>query len=127
MKIVPLELSLPDGRATLVPGSLQDGQPQYERDGQVLDVDVTIPTDLVAAGWLWHGSVLYRPEPGDDLRGVGVDTRTFPPPQCYEQARAIEQARAELDGAIRPAPAKAKRQRTAAPAAVVEQCVMELV
>jgi len=128
MKIVPLELSLPDGPATLKIGSLKKGQPQYERDGQLLDVDVTIPDDLVAAGWIWHGSTLYRREPGDELRGVGVDTRTFPPPQCFEQARAINQMRAELDGSIRPAPAKQRQQHAVVePAAVSEQLEMELV
>jgi len=128
MKIVPLELSLPDGPATLKIGSLKKGEPQYERGGQLLDVDVTIPPDLVAAGWIWHGSMLYRREPGDELRGVGVDTKTFPPPQCFEQARAIDQMRAELDGAIRPAPTKLKQRRAVVePVAVVEQCVMELV
>lgn len=113
MKIVPLTLSLPDGRATLIPGSLRKGQPRYERNGVELDLDVTIPADLEAAGWMWHGSVLYRREPGDDLRGVGVDTAAFPPPLCFEQAREIEWVRAELDAAIRPAPAKPSSSRSA--------------
>jgi hypothetical protein len=97
MKAVPLKLLLPDGPAHLVPGSFEAGQPQYARDGIVLDVDVAIPPELDGR-WFWHGSFLrLQTEPGEC--GLAIFTGTFPPPQCFEQARELERIRAELDAA----------------------------
>jgi hypothetical protein len=98
MNAVPLELHLPDGPATPVEGSFLAGRPQYERDGIVLDVDVTIPPDLETAGWFWHGSFLrLRVEPG--ACGVAIYTGAFGVQGTFENAREMERIRAELDAA----------------------------
>jgi hypothetical protein len=76
--------------------------PQYElRDGTPVDLDVQIPDDLAAAGWIWHGSLLHWPT-SDPLRGVGITTDLHPPPgwpsprdDCFTVARRMDQHRAE--------------------------------
>ena len=78
----------------LVPGSLQKGQPQYERDGRILDVDVTIPCDL-EPHWFWQGSFLrLRTAPGEC--GAAICTKTFGLPGVFEQARIIRQSSVEF-------------------------------
>lgn len=56
----PTFLELPEGRAALVHGSLEDdGQPRYTLNGvELADCDTTIPADLLEAGWFWWGSGL---------------------------------------------------------------------
>lgn len=93
MNAVPLQLLLPDGPATLVPGSFERGVPRYARDGQVLDIDVSIPPDLQAR-WFWHGSFLRLRVAADEC-GVAIYTGTFPPPLCFDNARVIAPASVE--------------------------------
>lgn len=136
----PLELALPGGiRAQLVPGSRP---PRYTINGEPTALDITIPTDLLATGWCWFGTLLYQPYPGrDDGPGVGIITCTYPPPgwnytltgrilfpgfwcSCFIAARRMDLIHAEYEAARRVklvAPKKAKRTAKAAPAPVVEQ------
>lgn len=100
MKAIPLQLHLPDGPAQFIPGSLLKGQPRYERDGVLLDVDVTIPPDL-ADRWFWQGSFL-RLQTAPDECGVAIFTGTFPPPLCFDNAREIERFRVAHDAAEGP-------------------------
>lgn len=95
MRAIPLTFSLPDGPARLVPGSFEKGAPRYERDGQPIDVDVTIPSDLEASGWIWHGSFLRKP----GAVGIAICTATFPPPRCFDNARELDRLEAERDAA----------------------------
>lgn len=131
MTAVPLELLLPGGPATLVPGSFAANQPRYERDGVVLDVDVTVPPEL-DHNWFWDGSFLrLRTEPG--ACGVAICTKTLGVPGVFDRAREVDRIRAEMDAAARVVVIKQKRKRAAAPAPLVvpvaaaEQLVMELV
>jgi hypothetical protein len=97
MTAVPLVLLLPDGPATLVPGSHAANQPRYERDGVVLDVDVSIPSEL-DANWFWDGSFL-RLRTAPDACGVAICTKTFGVPGVFDQAREIDRRAAEWDAA----------------------------
>lgn len=101
----PLELHLPSGiRAQLVAGSRP---PKYTVDGQPIEVDVTIPDDLAAAGWIWHGSFLYQPYPGrEDGPGVGIATCTFGVEGSFEGARRFEAKRAEVRAMLAARPPK---------------------
>lgn len=107
MNAVPLFLSLPDGPAVLVPGSFERGQPRYQRDGQVLDVDVTIPPELEATGWIWHGSFLRKP----GAVGIAICTTTFPPPLCFDNARELDRLEAARDTAPQRQTKRRKRQQ----------------
>lgn len=95
----PLCLNLPHGDALLIPGSAERGQPQYERDGLPLVVDVTIPDDL-APLFYWWGSFLALTQ-----GSVMIATITYPPngedgrATCYDQARKYLERRAELRAA----------------------------
>ena len=72
--------------------------PQYELfDGTAIDLDVTIPDDLVAAGWFWFGSLLAKGDPAG--AHVGTHTSCYPPPgydapqgTCFDSARRFEAA-----------------------------------
>lgn len=98
MKVIPLELHLPDGPARLIPGSFEQGHPRYERDGVALDIDVTIPDDLAASGWIWQGSWLRKPGPV----GVTIDTKTFGLPGVFENARELDRLEAVRNGTTQP-------------------------
>lgn len=93
----PVELHLPGGvRAQYVPESRPA---QYTVDGEPIAVDVTIPEDLAAAGWCWHGSFLYQPYPGrEDGPGVAISTGTFPPPGWPLVASPIERKGTDDEG-----------------------------
>lgn len=116
----PIALYLPDGLvAAYVP---QSEPPAYRMDeiGADLPVDVTIPEDLVAVGWYWHGSLLAW-NGGDALRPVGIYTGTFPPPgwggaltTCFDAAREMDKGRAGGPVNVKQ-PAK-KKKATQAPA-----------
>lgn len=106
MKVIPLDLYLPDGVARLVPGSFEQGQPRYARDGVALDVDVTIPPDLEASGWIWQGSFLRKPGPV----GVAICTQTFGVPGVFENARELDRLERERGNA--PKKAVKGRKRT---------------
>lgn len=106
-RLYPLVVVLPDPgnyphivRAEYVPNS---NPPAYRLDpiGMDLPITVTIPKDLVAAGWYWHGSTLAWPA-SDPLRPMAISTATYPPPgwpaereNCFELARGTESRRAE--------------------------------
>jgi L-rhamnose isomerase len=94
MSAIPLEIDLPGGPAQLVPGSYEAGRPRYERDGVEIDIDVTIPDDLVATGWCWHGSSLYQSAPAPGRISVGIHTGTNPPPGIFDIARHFDANRA---------------------------------
>jgi len=95
VKVIPLDLYLPDGVAQLVPGSFEAGAPRYARGGVVLDVDVVIPPDLAASGWIWHGSFLRKAGPV----GVAICTKTFGLPGVFENARELDRLEAEHENA----------------------------
>lgn len=88
------------GEATLT--QLVLSPPQYElRDGTTVELDVTIPDDLLATGWFWRGSSLHWPA-DDPLRTIGIPTDGYPPPpypsergSCFDCARRFEAMRAE--------------------------------
>ena len=98
----PLELHLPGGmRAQLVPGSRP---PVYTIDGAPTAIDVTIPEELAAAGWCWHGSTLFQPWAGaGDGPGVAITTCTFGVAGAFDQARRMLHIRAAFDAARAPA------------------------
>lgn len=110
--------------------------PVYELlDGTVIDLDVTIPDDLAAAGWFWFGSLLAKGDPQG--AHVGVHTSCYPPPgwpapqgTCFDSARRFEAAGAahhERRVAERVAiAAKTKRPRRDAPTPVAIQTMMEI-
>jgi hypothetical protein len=93
----PLALALPDGiTAEYVPNTRP---PRYTIDGEPTTIDVTIPDDLAAAGWIWHGTTLRWPA-SDPLRGIAIVTCSYPPPgypsirgTCFDIARQFEAGR----------------------------------
>lgn len=87
----PVFLNLLKGRAVLVFGSGRDNNiPLYEYDdGERVAVDTRIPDDL-AGRWIWMGPWL-------SCGGVAICTVSYPPPLCYDQARAHERAMERLD------------------------------
>lgn len=108
MKITPQFpgcLDLPGGRVILVVGStLGGGVPLYDyADGRQEPIDTRIPRDL-AGDWFWTGPW------GLSNGAVCIATVCYPPPLCYEQARAYEAKMTELQGEKR-----------------IEQLAMELV
>lgn len=96
----PIELHLLDGqRAQYVPGSRPA---RYTVDGQACDIDVTIPDDLAALGWIWHGSTLFQPHVGSDGPGVAITTCTYGLPgyadargTCFDAARNMQRIHTE--------------------------------
>ncbi len=114
--VYPQTVALPDGvqarvrivhtvvtndKGEQVLTQLVSSPPQYERrDGTTVALDVTIPDDLLAAGWAWHGSTLID---GPIVGGhIAITTCTYPPPgwpsargSCFDCARRFEQLRAE--------------------------------
>lgn len=143
MSAYPLTVALPDGAAARVRivhhvvtndkgeqtlTQLVSSPPIYElRDGTTVDLDVTIPPDLVAAGWAWHGSVLQLGQMGGPC--IAITTALHPPPgfddrrDCFTVARSMEQHRAaHAEEMIAARVAKATKQpRAKRGAAVVVQ------
>lgn len=79
----PLLLCLPTGDAHYA--GIIDGQPRYELDGVLLDVDVTIPLDI-AGRWFWHGTFL-RLVTAPDEPGWSISTGTFGVEEAFAIAR----------------------------------------
>lgn len=94
----PACLELPGGqRAGLVEGSVKDGKPIYMLDGIALDIDVTIPDDLIAAGWFWFGSYLSRcADPTNPNAILSIHTALHPPPSLFAVARSLAAPRAAV-------------------------------
>lgn len=98
--VCPLEIHLPDGkRACYIPGTRP---PKYMVDGQPTDIDVSIPDDLAALGWIWHGSTLFQPHAGSDGPGVAITTCTYGFPgyadargTCFDAARTMQRIHVE--------------------------------
>lgn len=119
----PLKIHLPEPGAypqtvyaDYVPGS---DPPAYTVNGEPCAIDVTIPDDLAAVGYYWHGSLLCRT--GD--QGGGIATCTYPVPgwpsereDCFTVARGSERHRAEW-AAQRVAERVARVTKTKAPKA----------
>lgn len=115
-----------------------DGPPRYQVDGvERPDFDPTIPADLYAAGWQWHGGWLRCPSPGGST-GIVIGMPRESLDEVWEQARKVTAAsvtiRAEIAAATaKQKPTKKMRQKPAdpMPAAVVQpdyaQVAMELV
>jgi len=125
---VPLEIHLPDGqRALLVPGSRPA---RYTVNGETTTIEVEIPEDLCAAGWIWSGSFLYQPYTDrDDGSGVAIATSTYGVPgwpctrkTCFEVARDMDRLRAEhvAARAIRSVKKAKKKAKTKPPAGALE-------
>lgn len=91
----PLMINLPDGRrAEYVAGSRPA---RYTIDGELSDIDATIPDDLLATGWYWSGSFLFQPWPErPDGPGVAISTGTYGLAETFEMARRMNAKRAEL-------------------------------
>lgn len=91
-------LDTPWGRAELIPGSTLGGRmPAYELIDDahmIIPLDTRIPPDLEAR-WYW------LPPLGLSDGAVCIAAVTFPPPLCYEQARAHERGMERLEGAAR--------------------------
>lgn len=98
--------------------------PRYAVDGVLVDIDVTIPPDLAAAGWFWFGATLTQTNGRGVYVGVGSG-----PPVCYEQARLIEQAAVDRVARqarrvpVRPT-TKATRAKPARQVGAIEQAEM---
>lgn len=108
-----------------------DGPPRYQVDGvERPDFDPTIPDDVYASGWRWHGGSLHRPSPGGST-GVVIGMPRESLDEVWDQARKVtaasEKFRAEIAAAKAQKPVKkAKRSPTkhvpeAAPAVVAAQ------
>lgn len=127
MNAHPLTIALPGGVvAELIPGSRPA---RYTVDGEPTALDVTIPDDLAAAGWVWHGSFLAQPWPN---ASISISTGTFPPPgwpsdrqSCFDAAREIQRVRAEHTAALAARPVKPTKKAKPAPVVLV-QAAMEL-
>jgi hypothetical protein len=134
----PVELPLPNGRARLVLGSAEAGQPLYEIDGLLVSLDVAIPDDL-AHRWFWWGDRLYQRPDGENDPFISIATGTYPPPgvpsergSCFDIAREMEATRARVTAELAAQKAKkpARKQRskpaTLARPEQIEQTAMEL-
>lgn len=85
-----LRLPVAGGYVTAVAAA---GRPiRYTVEGEIVDIDVNIPDDLLAAGWFWHGGCLCR------HAGIliGISSALIPPPgwrsgtDIFEAARVYE-------------------------------------
>jgi hypothetical protein len=100
-------------------------------------IDVTIPDDLAAAGWHWHGSALAH---RDGLLFIHTSAYPLPGdpsdrPSCFDvaresNARAIAFAAARAERAVAPAKRRRPTRHPLIPPSVAttaQQLAMELV
>jgi hypothetical protein len=86
----------------------QHGRPRYRIDGvERSDFDPTIPDDLKATGWFWHGSFLTQYDRGVAIM-VGMPLPSLD--DVWKQARKLDAAHADLVAA-RDAEAQRKAER----------------
>ena len=77
----PVSIPLPNGlRAELVYALPLHDPPVYAIDGIPVWLDVTVPDDLAARGWIWNGSFLWLPAATSNQCGIGICPNTSPPP-----------------------------------------------
>lgn len=77
----PVSIPLPFGyRAELVYALPLHDPPVYAIDGVPVWLDVTIPDDLAARGWVWNGAFLWLPAVTSDKCGIGISPAASPPP-----------------------------------------------
>lgn len=80
-----------------------DGGPRYMVDGvERPDFDPSIPPDLFAAGWQWHGGWLRHiadnAAPGASGIVIGMPRESLD--EVWEMARKVEAARADVQASI---------------------------
>lgn len=125
--------NLPDLERDIGACCTLDGGPRYQVDGvERPDFDPTIPTDLYAAGWQWHGGWLRHiaddAAPGASGIVIGMPRESLD--EVWDQARKVTAARAEIQASLAVAkPAKKVKPTRPAPVAAVAyaQVTMELV
>lgn len=94
-----------------------DGPPRYKVDGvERPDFDPTIPDDLYASGWHWHGGSLHRPSPGGST-GVVIGMPRESLQEVWDQARKVtaasEKIRAQIAADKAQKPIKKAKQKPA--------------
>lgn len=77
---IPTSIPLPFGYYAELAYTDTPGQPVYAIDGVPVWLDVSIPADLAARGWVWNGAFLWLPAATSNQCGIGICTNSSPPP-----------------------------------------------